>query len=321
MICKIRGLGRMPLRSLPTGFWAAMAFLLVLLISHDRHCFSHEHGLSMPQMERRVLEASGEIEDREVSESSGLVKSRKWPDVFWTLNDSSNGPKIFAIRKNGSCIKPSGGSDCSGIEILGAKNDDWEDIALDNKGSLIIADLGDNLNERKNLALYVLDEPNPYKAKRSGKAVKIRVEYPDKLKIPPDRMNFDCEAVVWAKEKLFFLTKHRSDDFTKLYRLDSMNPKAVNRLILVDKFPIGGMVTGADASPDGRKLVVLPYGAVWLFEERGKCENWFQGKIRWLPIQAGQCEGIAFDGDKLIITNEQRQCFELPIENLLTVRE
>ena len=48
--------------------------------------------------------------------------------------------------------------------------------------------------------------------------------------------------------------------------------------------------------------------------------NYFTGKISWLPIVAKQCEGICFDGETILISNEQRDLFELSTDQLIVVK-
>ena len=97
-----------------------------------------------------------------------------------------------------------------------------------------------------------------------------------------------------------------------------MNPLENNPLTKMASFDIGGMVTAADASPNGEKLAILTYNAVWLFENEN--DDYFKGKISWLPIYAKQCEAICFDADTLVITNEQMEIFRLPIDSLIKIK-
>ena len=63
----------------------------------------------------------GLVTDPEIDEASGMVASRTYPDVFWTLNDS-NGPScLYAIAKDGELKHK--------MCLEGAINYDWEAIA------------------------------------------------------------------------------------------------------------------------------------------------------------------------------------------------
>src|SRR5215468_8138892 len=69
----------------------------------------------------KAVERIGQIDYGPISESSGLVASRKHPGVYWTHNDSGNPAVIFAITHEGKFV----------AEFpVAAKNNDWEDIAI-----------------------------------------------------------------------------------------------------------------------------------------------------------------------------------------------
>ena len=81
-------------------------------------------------------------------------------------------------------------------------------------------------------------------------------------------------------------------------------------------FDFGGMVSDAEVSPDKSHLAVLTYDYVWLFE-RPESGDFFKGRRGKKEIKLGQCEGIAFDGDKLLISNEQRHLFKIKFREIL----
>ena len=277
--------------------------------------------VALPRITPVILQTTGNLSFEPINESSGIVKSRKYKDVFWTHNDSGDEPRIIAITSTGEIIKPNQIINYSGIIIKNARNVDWEDIATDDRGNLIIGDCGNNSNNRRDLAFYIIPEPSPYVETPVKASVKIPFHYPDQKNFPPQKRNFDAEAVFYAHGKIHLLTKHRSDHFTKLYRLDSMNIDKSNPLTFIDKFEIEELVTSADVSEDGKKLVVLTRNAIWLFEVKNSTDNYFSGKIYYLPIHAKQCEAICFFDDKILITNEQRDVYELPIDKLVLLKD
>jgi len=252
-----------------------------------------------------------------LKEPSGLVKSRKYRGVYWVHNDSGNPARIYSITSKGKIISPGKRKKYMGVNIIGSANIDWEDITTDNNGNLIIADSGNNLNNRKNLCLYIIKEPNPFKSQTVKIIKKIPFYYPEQAN--SSLKNFDAEAIFHAQGKIYILTKHRSDRNTSLYRFDYLNPKKKNTLTLISRLTINGQVTGADASYRGDRLAVLTYNAVWLFCAE-KSNGFFKGKIFWLPILAGQCEGICFSGKNLMIINENRELFRVKIKILIRVQ-
>lgn len=268
---------------------------------------------------------------KEINESSGFVQSRQWPDVFWTHNDSGDAPRIFGVFKGGTSTIPKWmkKKDYNGVEIRGAEHLDWEDIAIDGKGNLYIGAFGNNGNTRQDLGVYMMREPNPHQVPASRTLKLIPFRYSDQEAFPPKKRNFDCEAFFHADETLYFLTKHRSDKNTKLYRLNSWETEEINELEKLVEFPIQGMVTGADISPDGKKLLVLTYSHLWLFERKmgNAPENkggWFSkdAKISRAKLEnQKQCEGVCFFDGKILISNEKHnELFEVNPKDLKKVQ-
>ncbi len=262
------------------------------------------------------LKAGAHILFEDINESSALDKSSQYDDVYWTLNDSGDRARIFAIDRKGTVIKPDWADDYHGISIGDAVNVDWEDLALDNKGNLYIAAFGNNDNLRRDLAVYVLPEPNPLGTVLTRTQTTLNFRYPDQQSFPPKKKNFDAEALFVLRDELYLLTKHRADTFTKLYRFDETSPSKLNTLTLIDRFDVGGMVTAADASADGRMVAILTYNAVWIIETHGDSDVLSSGQKYRYPIMGKQCEGICFDGESLRITNEQRDIYEIPISKI-----
>lgn len=131
----------------------------------------------------KSLTPYAKIDFDQIIESSGLVKSRKYPGVYWTHNDSGDSARIFAITKIGEIIKPKWfKGKYKGIKIIDASHIDWEDIAADREGNLIIGDFGNNWSARQDLSLYVIKEPNPYEILKVGIIKKIRFKYPDQTR-------------------------------------------------------------------------------------------------------------------------------------------
>lgn len=266
-----------------------------------------------------ALQAFARIAAPPVEESSGLVASRTIAGLYWTHNDSGDGPRLYPLTAAGAAWP---GSPAAGILVAGAEAVDWEDLACDDTGHLFIADTGNNANERRDLTVYCLPEPDPTRPVAAG-ARAMRVAYPDQTAFPPQKLNYDCEALVWFDGKLHLLTKHRADEDTTLYRLDTQAAfPAVNVLTRLGRFPVGGQTTGADVSADGRALAVLTYRTVWVFRREQAGDDFFAGAARWLPIRARQCEAVCFAPGEpvLILSNEQRDLFRLPVAELRPVR-
>src|SRR5262245_60161114 len=90
---------------------------------------------SSPPTSSSPLEHLGKLDARAIPEGSGIVKSRRFPDVYWVHNDSGNPPVLFALRPNGQIIQRF---------RIAALNIDWEDITADDDGHLYLGDIGNN---------------------------------------------------------------------------------------------------------------------------------------------------------------------------------
>ena len=261
-----------------------------------------------------------------LDEPSGLAASLRNPGVFWTHNDSGDEARIFAVTVDGKLLGE--------FSVGGADAVDWEAITIDGNGRLYIADMGNNFNNREDLVIYVVPEPevDPVTPGVGGALTveyAIPFHYPDQGGFPEvDNENFDAEAIFWANEKLYVLTKHRSDFETTLYRFDDLAPsesKAISRISTFDvggeDRPFGGRVTGADATPDGQRLAVLTYHAVFVFEKPVAGDDYLSRLVNRIDFDqetTGQVEAIAWDDANLVLTNEQGLIFRL--ENPLAPR-
>ncbi|PID26806.1 MAG: hypothetical protein CR982_08295 [Candidatus Cloacimonadota bacterium] len=267
-----------------------------------------------------TLEPYSTFDSGMIDESSGISKSRNFENIYWTLNDSGDEARIFAVDRKGTLCIPSwmeSREKYKGLEISDAVNIDWEDITTDNEGNIYIAACGNNGNTRRDLAIYVVKEPNPKNVTATRISRQINFYYPEQKEFPPINNNFDCEAIYYREGNIYLLTKHRADLNTVLYRIDLSDKRDLIPAKKLAEFNIEGNVTAADCSSDGSRVAVLTYNNVWVFDTDG--ENIFKGKKRFLRISGKQCEGITFDtNERLIITNEQKDLYELDIDRMNT---
>ena len=258
-----------------------------------------------------------------IDEGSGLAASHKNANIVWTHNDSGDDARLFAVTPSGQFR---GEFFIDGIEAV-----DWEAITTDLDGHLYIGDIGNNRNKRKDLVVYQVDEPRiPIDGPAISGQLKVKARipfhYPEQTAFPDrKRMNFDAEALFWAPHPvtgqgtLYVLTKHRSDSETVLYRFDDLGPGPSRGLIRVDQFDVGGdpdnfggMVTGADATPDGQMLAVLTYHALFVFQRPVEGDRYFSNLVNRIDFDQGmtqQAEAVAWVGTRLVVTNEQGDIF------------
>lgn len=254
--------------------------------------------------------------DGPAEEHSGIVRSRNWSDVFWMHNDSGDEPRIYPVRRNGKVEKSEREPDNPGVDIAGAINVDWEDIAVDDRGRVIVADVGNNRNDRRDLVLYIVPEPSPL-AERTTFIKKLFFRYPTQTEFPApqDDFNYDCEAIFTIANQIYLCSKHRSDTLTKLYRLDPDSNEEVQTAEFVDSFDVLGQATGADATPDGKRIIVNTYEDLWLFDVVDPARP-LSGPVKRLSfVNDDDVEAVCFADDETLIIGAEAagRIFEVPL--------
>lgn len=280
----------------------------------------------------RVIHTGARYVDTRIAEPSGLAASRINTGVFWTHNDSGDAATLYAVTADGQVLAR------YLVERAGAI--DWEAITVGDDGYLYVGDIGNNVNDRRDLVVYRVAEPTvepvaPGGGPRDGTLSVDRAipfHYPEQDAFPPTARNFDAEALFWARHPdtgqgtLYLLTKHRGDQATVLYRFETLDGDERRPLTRRGTFVVGGdperfggMVTAADATPDGRLLAVLTYHALFVFERPASGDDYLselRNRIDFDQDVTIQSEAIAWDGDTIIFTNEQGSIFRVdePLE-------
>ena len=229
-------------------------------------------------------------------EASGLEITSS--GLMWTHNDDRF-PILYGLNSSGSIER---------VIHLNHINKGWEDLTKDERGNIYIGAFGNNMNNRKDLSILKVPDPETLKADVINAEV-IEFSYPDQRDFPPadGNKNFDADAVVALRDSLFIFTKNRTEPFTgysKVYRLPSTPGR--HQAVLYDSIYLGdgGMmrnsVTSADMSPDGKRLALLSHDSIWLISGFGK-GHFSQGTI--IKINLGNFShktGLCFASDTMI---------------------
>ncbi len=236
---------------------------------------------------------------KKISEASGLLFSKKYPNVIWTHNDSGDRPFLYAIDRESLQL-------ISRVKIENARHKDWEDITFYD-GNIVIGDFGNNKSRRNALKLYFINEPNPYKEKKVTAKKYLKFKYSDQV---DDKIrNYDCEAMFSFNNALFLLTKHREDRNTTLYKIEKDIAKKVTN------FNICGKVTSADSN--GSHIAVLTYDLLYILRPTLTSDNIFDGKIYKKRIDAGKVEGVSFYKNEIKVINEDAEIFTYKINDII----
>jgi len=194
----------------------------------------------------------GEVPDP-VTEASGLVASHTNRGVLWVHNDGGGEPSLYALGSDGQVRAT--------LPVGGADNFDWEDMARGPgpEGApdwLYVGDIGDNGSSRDSVRVYRVPEPDlggvaDGAVLPAAPAASVNLAYPDGPR--------DAEALVVdpGSGDLFVITKR--EDRSRVYRAGS--PSFTGETVTLEYLRElgGGLVTAADACPDGRTVLVRSY--------------------------------------------------------------
>lgn len=258
-----------------------------------------------------------DLEEQTINESSGIVASRLNPDLFWTHNDSGDGPFLYAFDRQGKK---------RGIwRVTGATARDWEDIALGpgpqpNRPYIYVGDIGDNGTGRRQITIYRVAEPAIVPAdadstktspRQTDTAEAIRLMYPDG--------SHDAEALMIhpVTGDLYIVTKMRGS-IAGVYKLPApFSASTVHPLTRIGEVRVptvfGGLITGGDISPDGRRVALCDYTNAYEMSLPNSSRSPFDGiwnqplmSIELGPRQQGEAICYSLDGASLLATSEKR---------------
>lgn len=242
------------------------------------------------------FEPLGRFDLREIPESSGIVKSRRFADVFWVHNDSGNPPALFAVDRRGRILNRF---------AIAAPNLDWEDVAIDDRGRLYIGDVGNNGGRLAIRMIYQIDEPDP--ARPAGDPIKLRAT--SFYSMPADD-RFDAEAFVVDGDRAIMVTKRFDVREAELREVPLhpaaplLRPASAKRVGVLPRFV--EPATGADLSADGRLLAVCGNRVTRVYE---RADGGAWDSLRLIAEVFHELlgtEGVAWDGMDLIHASEGR---------------
>ena len=237
----------------------------------------------------------GSLDHPAITESSGVVASRKYPGVYWTHNDKGNLPHIFAIDERGQLL----------AEFrVSANNDDWEDIATDDAGNLYLGRIGNNEGRIDEVAVFRIPEPDmERKRTRPGRAAPDktwRIRYPAKP--------FDAESLFIHKNFAYLIDKRNDGQNATMYRFPLDGAEIVT-LEQVATLPIDAPVTAADISSDAKRLAVLCTEGLYLFTIDGDPKNAATADPVKIRYKDTNIEGCCFSPNGVLVTAESRQVY------------
>ena len=201
------------------------------------------------------------LKDKSVKESSGIAASRRFHGVYWTHNDSGDGPLIYAFDRSGSS---------KGIwRVTGASARDWEDIAAGpgpkpGVNYLYIGDIGDNQKKRAEIVVYRVPEPEinakgllKGKPAATDQSEAIRLRYPDGSHDAETLLVHPRTGSIYIVTKVAFAHPRIYEAEAPIKAGPPITLKYVGTLEVPSLF--GGIITGGAISPDGRRVAFCDY--------------------------------------------------------------
>lgn len=246
---------------------------------------------------------TGKLQGSDANEISGLVMSRRNPGLLWAHNDGDgNRLKLYAIDRNGELRRE--------LKIRDLDLVDLEDIAIGpgpdpNRDYLYLADTGDNPDNRKEVSIIRLPEPNIEVEEDIIRAevTVFRFRYDDH-----DPHDAEAMFVDPLSGEIYVITKNGGlENRTRVYKSDlpkDLDPVGRNELheVLRDtEAPdLEGSVVAADISADGQRVAFLyrkEATRTWLLEPGESIVDALRRPACLSPRAAGQQEALAFSVD------------------------
>ncbi|MEU6259989.1 WD40 repeat domain-containing protein [Streptomyces sp. NPDC047043] len=228
------------------------------------------------------------IKDPRITESSGLAASHLHPGIYWTHNDSNDGPYIYAVDS-------STGKTVARITLSGVGSPrDVEAISIGPDNQIYVGDIGDNLGGKwPYVWIYQLPEPKKL-VDQTIRATQYVVKYSDGAR------NAESLIVDPKTGRAYIIDKN--EDGGHLYegpaRLSATGANIFKPVAAVDLW-----ATDAAISPDDKQLAVRGYfGGIYYDWNGGKIKR--KGRLN-VPLQ-GQGESVTYsaDGTRLMYGSE-----------------
>lgn len=249
-------------------------------------------------------------------ETSGLQMAGNF---LWSFNDGGGEAAIYRIDTTSNNILQT-------VNLSGATNIDWEDIAFDGT-YFYIGDFGNNLNgARTDLKIYKFPfsaipdyTTNPLTSVAANQIEVISFIYADQTQPPAtttaNNTKFDCEAMIVDGGKIHLFTKNWIDVNTTHYVIASTQA-GIYTALPVETLATTYLVTGADKAVGQERVILLGYQAsgvanhfIHLLSDYNT-SLYFNGNKRRIDLPnvltMGQAEGITFRNSSYgYISNER----------------
>lgn len=217
-------------------------------------------------------------------------------------NDSGNDAELYILNLDGSIRYK--------CELKNTTNVDFEDISCDDKGNIYLADIGNNLNMRKDLVIYKIKAAK-INNNKDVEPKKIHFSYSEQKEFPPKKseLYYDCEAIAYHNDSLLLFTKCRTEPFDgkcMVYKVPtkpgSYNLKRKTYFIVEKRDWYRDAITAADLK--GNDLYLLTYNRVIKYSLENNKPKYVKHQTI-LPISQKESLCIHEDTGVLYIADEK----------------
>lgn len=228
------------------------------------------------------------LDTLELNEASGLAASQKTSGILYTHNDSGGEAAVYVINSKAMLAAK--------VYLEGARNHDWEDIAVgpepeSKKSCIYVADIGDNNAKRSYVSVYRFEEP-------ALVDTLIKITNYDQINIEYEDGARDAEALFVDPLSWDIYIISKREENVGLYRI--AYPYSLKEINIATKectLPIS-FVTAADISHDGKKILVKTYTSLYQYRRKREqsIAKALSGKAKQLPYHLEpQGEAVAWD--------------------------
>jgi hypothetical protein len=228
------------------------------------------------------------LKDPRITESSGLAVSHAHAGIYWTHNDSDDGPYVYAVDSRT-------GKTVATVTLRGVTPRDVEAISVGPDGDVYVGDIGDNLGGRwKEVWIYRFHEPKTLHDETVD-VTRYTVRYADGPR------NAESLMVHPVTGRVYIASKSEDGKGGLYVGPEQLTSSGVNVFHRVA--PVTLWATDGAFSPDGTRLVLRSYFGARMYA-------WKDGAPTSLgpvdvPVQQ-QGESVTFtpDGSTLMYGSE-----------------
>ena len=254
---------------------------------------------------------TGQLQDKAMSETSGMAASGINNELFYVHNDSGDKSRFFVINAEGKLVNT---IYYTGNPLFPTGVHDCEDIAVGpgpkaGKSYIYIGDIGDNSFDRPAIIIYRIEEKESLLNGKNttAKATPIYLRYPDEPK--------DAETLmIDPLEKLLYIVTKRGDA-VGVYTAP-LNSKQGDTITLTKRSTLtfSGIkplkwITAGDISKDGKHILLKSYQEIYYWG-RGNNESVWQAMEKkphnphYEEEKLGEAIAFSADGRGFYTTSE-----------------